>query len=102
MKLFYSNKEDPRVFVYKGECIVWGVTLNLAHRKSRKMMIGLLVILIVPILCLTVASSLGIASRSVMSVFSLCYVGIILVTVVISYIGAHRDLKRYPGPKGPR
>ena len=102
MKLFYSNKEDPRIFVYKGESAVWGVTLNLAHMKARKMMIGLLVLLIVPISCLSVASSLDFSSRSVISVFSLCYVGIILVTVVLSYIGAYRDLKKHPGQKGPR
>lgn len=102
MGLLYSNKEDPRIFVYKGECVIWGVTLNLAHGKARKIMIGLLLVLIVPPLCLTVTSYLGVYSRSVISVFGICYAGIVFALAALSYIGAYRDLKKNPGPKGPR
>ena len=37
MRIFYSNKEDPRVFVYRDENgpSGRGVTLNFAHKKAR-------------------------------------------------------------------
>jgi len=32
----------------------------------------------------------------------ICYAGIVFALAALSYIGAYRDLKKNPGPKGPR
>ena len=70
-RLYYSNKDDPRVFVYRDENgpSGYGVTLNFAHKKAMLMGVLWLGLLILPVvlLCIYVRSSL-IASLSAMHI----------------------------------
>lgn len=100
MRFCYSNKDDPRIFVYRDENgpSGYGVTLNLAHRKARVLGVLWLVLLILPVifLCLFVRSSI-LAALSAIPLLGVC-VG----SAVVFYCGASRDLKKHPGLKGPR
>ena len=100
IRLYYCNKDDPRVFVYRDENgpSGYGITLNFAHKKARWIGVLWLGLLILPftLLCIYVRSSL-IASLSAIPLLGLC-VGCIIVL----YRGAARDLKKFPGLKGPR
>ena len=107
MRLYYSNKDDPRIFVYKTENKFYGVTLNCAHRKGRILMVGVLVLGIVPGLCFTLMScargfkspcSLAVASI-LLTVYYVCFS---IGSVIWGFRSAARDLKRYPGLNGPR
>lgn len=99
-RLYYSNKDDPRVFVYRDENgpSGYGVTLNFAHKKAMLMGVLWLGLLILPVvlLCIYVRSSL-IASLSAIPLLGLC-----VSCIVVFYRGAARDLKKFPGLKGPR
>ena len=99
-RLFYANKDDPRVYVYKDEngpsgC---GVTLNFAHRKARWLGVLWFVLLVLPVisLCVFVRSSV-IASLSAIPLL-----GVVIGLLIVAYRGASRDLKMHPGLKGPR
>ena len=46
-KLFYANKDDPRIFVYKTENKAYGVTFNFAHRKARVLMLLVIALLLI-------------------------------------------------------
>ena len=99
-RLFYANKDDPRVYVYKdenGPC-GYGVTLNFAHRKARWLGVLCFVSLVLPVvfLCIFVRSSV-IASLSAIPLL-----GVVIGQLILAYRGAARDLKRHPGLKGPR
>lgn len=100
MRIFYSNKEDPRVFVYRDENgpSGRGVTLNFAHKKARVLGTIWLVLLILPIvfLCVYVPSSV------IATLLAIPYLGLCISIAVVCYRGASRDLKRFPGLNGPR
>lgn len=99
-RLYYSNKDDPRVFVYRDENgpSGYGVTLNFAHRKAMVLTILWLGLLILPIilLCIFVRSSL------IASLLAIPLLAVTMSIVVVAYRGAARDLKKFPGLKGPR
>lgn len=100
MRLYYSNRDDPRIFVYKDEKGPWGagVTLNLAHTKARWIAVLWLGSMSLP------ASLLIIYERSSMiTTLSMIFLlGLCVGSVIMSYRGAARDLKKFPGLKGPR
>lgn len=96
--VFYVNKDDPRIFVYKSSKWKWlGVTLNFAHAASFK------------ILLMTIGSD-GIAlfplliwrNRTALFV-SLILMALWLAAVLWYYYRqAARDLKKYPGALSAR
>ena len=99
-RLYYSNKDDPRIFVYRDENgpSGYGVTLNFAHKKARWIGVLWLGLLILPfaLVCIYVRSSL-IASLMAIPLLVLC-----VSNLIAFYRGAARDLKKVPGLKGPR
>ena len=100
MRLIYANKNDPRVFVYRDENgpSGYGVTLNFAHRKARVLGVLFLVLLILPIVLIAIfVRSSIVATWSAIPLLSLS-----IAFIVVCYRGAARDLKRFPGLKGPR
>ena len=97
-KILYSNINDPRIFVYRDENIEYGVTLNFAHKKSRVMMVVWLLLAVIPNV-LTWVCSLRIVGIFLAFVYDLC---LVIGIGVVSFRGASRDLKRHPGPRGPR
>ena len=101
MRIFYSNKEDPRVYVYRDENgpSGYGVTLNFAHRKAAVLTILWLVLFIVPSSILFVCAHSSLILDSLLAIFML---GLVVSSVIMAYRGAARDLKRFPGLKGPR
>ena len=105
MKLFYSNKEDPRVYVYRDENgpSGLGVTLNFAHGKAWIVM-AVNIILLIPVVCVTIVNPASLLSSpglliSLLVVYCVCFV---VMSAVWAFRRASCDLKRYPGPKGPR
>ena len=97
-RILYSNIDDPRIFVYSDENIEYGITLNFAHRKAQAMMISWLVLSVFPVVLIWFFKA-GIAAIAIFIAYAVC-LGVSIV--VISIKGASRDLKRHPGPKGPR
>ena len=108
-RILYSNIDDPRIFVYRDENIEYGITLNFAHRKAQAMMISWLVLSVFPVVLIWFFKA-GIAAIAIFIAYAVCLVYFYLEVskelgvsiVVISIKGASRDLKRHPGPKGPR
>ena len=96
--ILYSNINDPRIFVYRDENVDYGITLNFAHMKSRLIMILWLLLAIIPtiLICFFAVNIVEIALIAIYDL-SLC-----ISIIVVSFKGASRDLKRYPGLKGPR
>lgn len=105
MKLFYSNKEDPRVYVYKDENgpSGMGVTLNFAHRKAWAVMAAEIALML-PVVCVVNVNAVRhfLSSGVFVSLLVTYCVCFVAISIVVAYRGASRDLKRYPGPKGPR
>lgn len=101
MRLYYANKDDPRVFVYRDENgpFGYGVTLNFAHRKARVTFVLGLILLIVPTVALVCLFSHSPSIEPLLTIPSLL---VCVCLAIISYRGAARDLKKYPGLKGPR
>ena len=107
MRLLYSNKDDPRIFVYQTENKSYGVTFNCAHRKGRIMMVGVLVLGIVPGLCFTLMSCANIFKSScslagASNLLTVYYVCFSIGGVIWGFRSAARDLQRHPGLNGPR
>ena len=98
-RLHYSNKDDPRIFVYRDENgpSGYGVTLNFAHKKARWIVVLWLGLLILPftLLCIYVRSPL-IAPLLAIPLLGFC------ASAIVFDRGAARDLKKFPGLKGPR
>lgn len=105
MRMFYINKGDPRVFVYRDENgpSGYGVTLNFAHLKARILFVAWLVLCAMPIAWAAVANP-GVLKNhplliALLTAWPLCLtVGV----AVACYCGAARDLKMFPGLKGAR
>ena len=100
MKFCYSNKDDPRLFVYRDEYgpSGLGVTLNFAHRKALRLTTLWLILLLAPVAGVFLSSTApaGVFLMVAWSLGLTAYIGL------VCYRGASRDLKRHPGSKGPR
>ncbi len=97
-RILYSNRDDPRIFVYRDGNMEYGVTLNFAHRKAWVMMISWLILTIAPVFFIWLFQG-GILAIALFVAFDMCFA---VSIVIISIKGASRDLKLYPGFKGPR
>ena len=97
-KLFYANKADPRIFVYKTENKAYGVTFNFAHRKARVLMLLVLALLLVPNVLISICRF------KMPIILSVVVYDVILVPAlgIFAFRGAASDLKRHPGLNGPR
>jgi len=104
MKLFYNNKEDPRDYVYRDENgpSGYGVTLNFARRKAWIVM-AVHAIFVISVVCVVLVPMCYFSSPgvfvSLLAAYCVCFA---VVSVAVAFRGASRDLKRYPGSKGPR
>ena len=100
MRFIYVNKNDPRVFVYRDENgpSGYGVTLNFAHRKARVLGVLWIALLILPVVIFNVCER----SSAIVILSILLTLGSCIGIGVACYRGASRDLKRFPGLKGPR
>lgn len=101
MRFYYSNQDDPRVFVYRDENgpSGYGVTLNFAHRKAVVLTILWLVLLIVPSSLLFIYAHTSLILTLLMAIFML---GAVVSIGIIAYRGAAQDLKKFPGLKSAR
>ena len=97
-KLFYVNKDDPRIFVYKTENKSYGVTFNFAHRKARVLMLLVIVLLLVPYVLMSI---FGLKMPIILLVVGY-YVILVPALAIFAFRGAASDLKRHPGLNGPR
>lgn len=104
MEIFYSNKEDPRTFVYRDENgpSGLGVTFNFAHRKA-KILSAVLLFLMLPLIICPILIRPQITSVPVVMALYFAYsVVYVTGTLIICYRGAARDLREHQGLKGPR
>ena len=96
--IFYVNKDDPRIFVYKDQKLKWvGVTLNFAHTASFKILLTTLgsdIIALLPLLIWRNRTAIFI-SAGLMAAW--------LVAVLWYYYRqAARDLQKHPGALSAR
>lgn len=104
MKLFFQTKTIPVPMSISAESIVMGVTLNLAHRKARILMITWLLLTLVPA-CFVVFVNSGrmfLSPTLFGSLFVVCIFSIGISIVFMCLHGVFRDLEKYPRPKGSR
>lgn len=96
--MIYDNPYDPRTFVYNSNKSKWmGVTLNMATRKSKVILFFhlLTVLCFLPGWCRKVSMAFVIGEACVVM-----FINIILM--IYCFVGAARDLKKWPGPQGAR